>query len=104
MAKIAEINQDALNEWLSTRPQMIQDMCAKYPPDRLYRMKDTGQRVTLYSYSEDGTVTVTVSGTYNLIATFERNVFGVDPSSLEECDLPSKDEVLGVLVATVIEI
>ncbi len=47
------------------------------------------------SYSENGTVTVAVSGEFNAV-TFERQVFGVNPDDLDECDLPAKDEVTGV--------
>jgi hypothetical protein len=58
---------------------------------------DTGHRAVIYSYSEDGTVTVMVLGDYNLIE-FERRVFGVDPDTLMECDLPEPNEPLGVRI------
>ena len=44
------------NDWIDSKPRVIQDLCRKYPPDKLYRLKTTGQKVTLASYSEDGTV------------------------------------------------
>jgi hypothetical protein len=97
MAKIADLNEAAWGEWVSTRPPAIQAMCAQWPPDRLYRMTDTGHCCTLLSYSEDGTVTVSVSGEYNATM-FDREVFGVDPHKLEECDLPGADEPLGTVL------
>jgi hypothetical protein len=97
MAKVAEMNEAAMAEWLEERPQVIKDMATRHPPNLLYRMKSTGHRVTLYSYSEDGTVSVIVSGRYNLL-TFERKVFGVNPDDLEECDFPPSDEPVGAML------
>ena len=83
MAKIAElIDQAGWEEWVSTRPPIVQELCRKYPPDRLYLLNPSGQRVTIVSYSEDGSVTVNVSGLF-----LDREVFGIDPNDLEECDL-----------------
>ena len=97
MAKVKELNQESWDEWVATRPPVVQWLCRRLPPDRLYRMKPNRQRVTLVSYSENGTVTVAVSGEFNAV-TFERQVFGVNPDDLDECDLPAKDEVTGVLL------
>jgi hypothetical protein len=96
MTRLFEINPDA-QEWIDGRPKVIKAMIAKTPPNLLYRLKPTGQRVTIYSYSEAGTVTVLVSGQYNL-TDYERRVFGVNPDDLEECDLPGPNEPLGVLL------
>lgn len=96
MAELFELNDEA-RDWIASRPKVIQGMIAKVPPNRLYRMKSTGSRVTLHSYSEDGTVTVDISGNYNLV-TFERQVFGIPIDDLEECGLPHADEVLGVML------
>ena len=85
---------DGWGSWLASRPAVIQDMAKSHPPDRLYRMKDTGHRCTLYSYNENGTVTVDVTGEYNRVL-FGRRVFGVAPSDLEECELPRPEEDLG---------
>lgn len=60
-------------------------------------MKSTGHRVFPLSYSEDGTVTVAVTGQFNFTV-FERQVFGVSPDDLEECDLPTEDEILGAVI------
>lgn len=97
MAKISELNQEAWGEWVASRPPIVKAVCEKLPPDRLYRMKSTGSRVTLYSYSEDGTVTVDITGQYNAHM-MDRQVFGIDPNDLEECDLPGPDEPLGTLL------
>jgi len=97
MAIVNEINQESWDEWVKTRPPEIQELCKKLPPDRLYKMKDSGHRVTLHSYSEDGTVTVNVTGEYNAL-TFERQVFGVNPDDLQECDLPDECEQLGAML------
>lgn len=97
MAKVAELNQESWDEWVATRPPVVQELCRRLPPDRLYRMRPTGHRVTLVSYSENGTVTVDVGGEFNAV-TFERQVFGVNPDDLEECDLPGADDVTGVLL------
>lgn len=94
MAKVREMNQEAWDEWVSSRPKSVQKLCRRLPGDRLYQMKSTGHRVTIYSYAEDGTVTVDVTGKYNAL-TFERQVFGVKPEDLEECELPAADEPLG---------
>jgi hypothetical protein len=98
MARIAELNDAVWRAWLDERPAAIKTMAQRHPPDRLYRMRSTGCRVTLHSYSEDGTVTVFVGGQFNLVV-FERRVFGVSPDDLEECDLPDETERLGALFA-----
>ena len=100
MAKIIEWSEEqekAWEDWVSTRPQIIQDLCERFPPYNLYRLKSSGHRVTLYSYSEDGTITVNVSGEYNAV-TFDRQVFGIKPEDLEECDLPGTDEWIGTVL------
>lgn len=97
MSKIAELDLAAFDAWVATRPPVIQELCKRLPPDRLYRLKSSNHRVTLYSYSENGTVTVNVTGQYNAL-TFERRVFGISPDDLEECELPGPDEPLGVML------
>lgn len=97
MAKITEIDEAEWAEWVKTRPPVVQELCRRFPPNRLYRLRTTGQRVTLYSYNEDGTVTVNVTGEYNRII-YARRVFGVSPDDLEECDLPVEGEPLGEML------
>jgi|GEM_PF-1924051 len=91
--KILEMNEDALAEWLAERPQVIRDMVAAKPPDRLYRI-GSGHRCTIYSYAEDRTVTVYVGGEYNAVI-FSRHVFGIPIDELVECDPPGPDELTG---------
>lgn len=95
MAKIAELDEKIWNEWIQSRPKTIQELCKKVPPDRLYRLQQ-GSRVTIHSYDEDGTVTVNVCCAHNFLF-FERQVFGINPDELSECDLPDDDEITGVI-------
>jgi hypothetical protein len=91
-------DQPGWEDWLAARPPAIRAMVDRYPPNRLYRMQD-GHRVTIEAYSEGGTVTVHVSGQYNLVV-FERGVFGIDPAELVECDLPPPDELVGAILTS----
>lgn len=94
MAKFAELDQEVWDEWVSSRPPVIQELCALLPPDRLYRLKSSGYRVTILSYSENKTVTVGITEEYNFVL-FNRQVFDVKPECLEECDLPNDKEPIG---------
>lgn len=98
MAKFREIvDQKGWRVWVESLPPVIQELCTLLPPDRLYRLKTTGLRVTLFSYGENRTVTVEVTGKFNMVM-FNRRVFGIRPEDLEECDLPAKDEMLGTIL------
>lgn len=103
MAKVLDIDEGAWNEWVATRPEIVQATCRKLPPDRLYSLQPNGHRVTLYSYSEDGTVTVNVNGECNAIM-FDRRVFGINPDDLTECDIPGDDEIVGTVLTEESEI
>lgn len=101
MAKFIEFNEQQranVNEWLATRPPVIQELVAKLPPDRLYRVKSTGQRGTIDSYSENGTVTLVIDGTYCYVM-FGQRVFGLSADMIEECDLPGPDDPVGNFAA-----
>ena len=93
----SEKQEHAWNTWVRLRPPVIQDLCSRFPANRLYRLKESAHYVTIYSYEEDGTMTVTVSGDRNFVI-FERHVFGVAPDEIEECDLPSADSPHGSLL------
>lgn len=80
--------------WLKGRPEMIQKLGQRFKPWKVYRLTTTGQRCRLYSFSEDNTVTVSVTKELNLI-NFERRVFGIDPDTLVECEMPRDDEPVG---------
>ncbi len=58
-------DETAWNEWLATLPESVQALCRKLPPNLLYRLKSSGRKVTLYSYQDDGTVTVTITREHN---------------------------------------
>ncbi len=92
------IDREGYERWVCSRPPRVRQMLRSHPPDRLYRMSSTGHRVTIYSYCEDGTVTVDVTGEYNRVA-FNRRVFSIDPADLTECDLPAPDEKLGTALS-----
>jgi len=97
MAIIRELDQKAWKKWVESRPPLVLALCKKFPPNRLYKMTDSGHRVTIRSYSEDGTLTVNVTGEFNRVA-FNRQVFGVQPKDLEECELPGDNELLGTIL------
>jgi len=77
---------------LNTAADSAGFMQALPPPDRLYWLSPPGQRVIIVGYSESGTLTVNVSRKFNVLC-FERQVFGIDPGNLTECDLPNQFEV-----------
>lgn len=95
------MNEREWKKWVAERPESIRKVCERFDPWTLYRLKPTGQRVYILSFSEpgaDGKVLcrIGVSAEFNLL-TFERDVFGIDPDDLEECDLPKDDEQVGSL-------
>jgi len=96
MAKIRELTKE-WRKWVNTRPSVIQELAKRIPPDRLYLLKTSNHRVEIYGYVEDGTLIVSVLGKWNKVM-FERNVFGIKPEDLEECDLPSASEELGAIL------
>jgi hypothetical protein len=89
-------------EWLEGRPPIIQKLARSHPPYKLFLLKSTadetrgypGQRVWVVSMNENGTVTVCVSKWFNRVG-MERQVFGIKPEDLEECDLPLEGEIVG---------
>lgn len=103
MARYVEATPEqegAWAEWVASRPPNVRKIAERFNPWTLYQFKD-GQRCVLVSFSEapDGrvTLTVNVTGEFNMVA-FDRSVFGVDPDSLEESDLPAASEVLGTML------
>jgi hypothetical protein len=96
--------QQGWDTWVRERPRAVRETLQQYDlkPWKLYRLKSSGHRVTLYSVDEpEGgappTLMVDVMGRFNLLA-FDRRVFGVAPSDLEECDLPGDAEPLGAVL------
>lgn len=95
MAKWIEgFDHEGYNDWLATLPEDAQVIGRRLKPDVLYRLKNSGHRVTLFSLADDGTVTVDVTGQFNRVL-FGRRVFGINPDDLEECDLPAPGEDVG---------
>lgn len=72
-----DIEKGLFYDWLATRPEVIQEMGNKYPPWVEYKMN--GKPCELYSYSEDGTVTVLTTDIFGLVP---YKVFGVNPEEL----------------------
>ena len=90
MAAIYEVeNQELLNDWIASRPPIVQDSIKKYPPHLLY-MNAHGWRCEIVAYNEDGTVNILIPWEYNqqknAITNYTREVFSVNPGTLTECD------------------
>lgn len=85
-------------EWVASRPDSVRIVAEKLDPWTLYRMKSTGNRCTLISIFENGTVKVSITGEFNAVM-FDREVFGIDPGDLEPCDPPSADEATGAMLS-----
>jgi hypothetical protein len=94
ICKLTKAQQRRRDKQLAAAPVAVRKAYEACPPTKLYLLKTSGHRVTIESYQSDGTVTVAVTGQYNRVA-FDRNVFGINPEDLEECDLPAPDEHLG---------
>lgn len=82
-------------DWITTRPPEIRAVAERLDFWSLYRLKTTGQKVTLYSLSEPDpprypgvTVTVRVWPMFNpdRLMVGVTQVFGIDPNDLEPCD------------------
>lgn len=89
----------AWSAWVAERPPSVRTVAERFFPWKLYRLRSSGHRVTIHSFDvgvdDSITLKVDVTGEFNFVA-FERRVFGIAPDDLEECDLPSEDEQLGV--------
>lgn len=87
----------AYKAWCETRPPVVRAIAERLPPWYLYRMKSTGQIVTMAAVAEDGTVRVDVTGQFNEVL-FDRSVFGIDPHDLERVDLSAVHEHVGAML------
>lgn len=92
-------NDDPPDDWaefMNGLPDFVREVVEKFPPWNLYRHKITGQRVMLMSYGETADrrvlLTVCVHTMFNPTP-IGYNVFGVPPDSLEECDVPTEEQV-----------
>jgi hypothetical protein len=96
MVRLVELTVERQREWdawIQSRPPIIQEMVTKTPPGRLYRYRSTGQRGMIYSYTEDGCVTVIFPQEYNPWQNENRQVHGIDPQFLQECDFPTAEQM-----------
>ena len=80
--------QEEWDAWVATRPGVIQDLCRRFPPSRIFWLSPPGQVVRVFSYHENGTLTVVVDPEDNphLLMVVGRHVFGVPPADLHEMD------------------
>lgn len=90
MAKRLTMADMVKHPWFKSRPRAVKDMILKYPPG-YYRLKTTGQKVLLRSYTEkdDGTCTTcTIFALQkdNPWQVFDRHVFGIPLADLEPLD------------------
>ena len=76
----------AWEEWVAGRPEQVQVLCRKFPPFRQYWLNPPGQVVSIYSYSENGTLTVNAIAEDNPSLIFSRRVFGIRPDDPHELD------------------
>lgn len=104
----------AWQKWVEERPESIREVARKFEPWTLYQMfADDGKplsRVTILSIAEPDppkyptpTMTVAIRGQFNLTMS-ERDVFGIPPHRLVECDLPAPGERLGAPEIRVIKL
>ena len=103
MATIYEPTDDIRELWrefVESRPEAVRAVACRFNPWTLYRMGSSGHRCTIHSFDEEAggavSMQVNVTGEYNFVM-FDRIVFGVDPDTITECDLPSNEEPVGNL-------
>ncbi len=74
-------------EWVGSRPDAVRNVAERFYPWKLYRLKQTGQFVSVLSFGQnvDGRVTLTVliKPDFNPLLFVEREVFGIEPDDLE---------------------
>lgn len=103
MVKIYEPDQEEIAEyegWIESRPEPIKSIAKRFRPWILYTLRDTNQNVTIYSFSENGTVTIDVGAKYNDQLLFEKRVFNINPNDLKECEsMPNISNPVPVLTS-----
>lgn len=91
--KLYEPSTKDLHEWqawLASRPPAVKAIAERFPPWELFKLKKTGQKGSIYSVNENGTVTAIFPGEWNQHwqeANENRKVFGIDPDDLEPCEV-----------------
>ena len=89
MAELFHVDVAAMAEWtdwVKGLPDDVRKIYERFFPNRLYRLKSTGQRGTVYSVSENKTVTMSFPLEFNPLSVIPLRVFGIDPDDIEECD------------------
>ena len=86
--------EEGFRKWVRRLPKKARKIAERFNPWTLYRLKDTGHKVVISGFNDDGTVSAIVSAEFNLVL-HQRHVFGIPPDKLEECDLPAADEPVG---------
>jgi len=73
-------------------PPAVRETMYKYPPNRLYHLKNTNRRVTIGMYCMDGSVEVLLEVMFNigLHPELDGYVIHLDPKALEVCQLPKE--------------
>lgn len=79
-----DMNMDAFRAWKADRPECVQRLIELCMPDRLWRLKTTGQRGYIVGYFENGTLRLEFPMELN--HDWDLQVFGISPDDLEECD------------------
>ena len=64
------------SEWFLSRPEIIQNLCRQFPPNTEVVIKDTMQIGYLYSYFEDGTISVGIDAERSFVEGGHISVFG----------------------------
>lgn len=90
--------EEAWHAWVASRPDAVRRAAETVAPWDLYRMKSTGQIVTLYSLSEpdgDGPATATVNILVDPRLPFPMSdgVFGISLDDLEPYEVASHEEL-----------
>ena len=89
-------------KWVAGRPPSVRAVAERFDIWSLYRLKSSGEIVTIASFQEavDGVITLTVNitGEYNVVL-FDKSVFGIDPSDMEPCDAPAADAPVGTVLS-----
>lgn len=78
-----ETNRLAFETWLADRPPIIQEMAREFPGYICYKSKENRGHYRIYSYSEDGTLTL-MHGRDSYLPGV--NTFGQSPYQLIACD------------------
>jgi hypothetical protein len=89
--------------WKNDRPPHVRVLAERLLPWKLYRLASSGHRVVVRGFDDSGAdgdfppvalVRIAVLGRFNLVE-FERQVFGIQPDDLVECELPLPGEPVG---------